>query len=252
MKRGLFGFIVVVIVIGVLGLVTANFFIGSIIKKGVETVGPTVTKTDVKLDGASLALLSGSGELRGLLVGNPQGFKTPSAIRIGSVSVQVVPRSVFGGKVIVHSVKVLAPEITFEGGLQGNNLSKLLDNIRGTNQPAGSSSSSSSSRTLEVDDLLITGGKINVNLNLLGSRSATVALPEIHLTDLGQDPNGLTPAELSEKLVHVLLDSATRAVTSEMGALGKNLGGAAQAVGTGAVQQVEKVTKGLGSLFKKP
>src|SRR5207253_2422966 len=104
--------------------------LGSVVKAGVEKVGPMVTKVPVKLDGAAVSLFSGKGTLKGLEVGNPEGFKTPNAIKVGSVGIEVVPKSVFGDKIIVHSVNVQGPEITYETDLKGNNLSKILENVQ--------------------------------------------------------------------------------------------------------------------------
>src|ERR1051325_5368345 len=131
MKRRLVFFGLVLIALLIAALLVTSLFLGTIIKKGIQTAGPAITKTEVRLDDASLAILSGSGQLKGFMLGNPTGFKTPSAVQVGSMEVSIVPRSVFSDKVIIHSIRILAPEITFEGGLQGNNLSKLLDNIRG-------------------------------------------------------------------------------------------------------------------------
>src|SRR2546429_3768049 len=130
MKKLIIRVVVVLLVLLVVAVGASIYFLGSIVKKGVETVGPQITGTEIKLDSATLSLLSGSGKLKGLLVGNPEGFKTESAIKVGSVSVGVVAGSVFSDKVHVKEVRVEAPEITFEGGLKGNNLSRLLDNVQ--------------------------------------------------------------------------------------------------------------------------
>ena len=73
-----------------------------------------MAKVEVKLKDVDLSPFSGAGQLQGLLVGNPPGFKTAEAIKVGSVGVKIEPRSVLGDKVIVRSIKMEAPEITFE------------------------------------------------------------------------------------------------------------------------------------------
>src|SRR5262245_22231650 len=118
----LVGLLVLLVVIG-LGVV---FFLDSAVKKGIETVGPMLTKVEVKLDSVNLSLLSGSGKIKGLLVGNPEGYKTPSAIQVGEASLALQPGSVFSDKVIIHSVSVIGPQVNFETDLKGNNLSKIL------------------------------------------------------------------------------------------------------------------------------
>src|SRR5436309_8777404 len=86
--------------------VALTFSLGTMIKKGVETVGPQITKTQMKLDHATVSVLSGAGTLKGFLLGNPEGYQTASAINVGEVSVGVVPRSVLSDKVHITHVKL--------------------------------------------------------------------------------------------------------------------------------------------------
>jgi hypothetical protein len=93
-------------------------------------------------------------------------------------------------KIVVKSVRVDAAEVTFEGGLGGNNLSKILDNVNaatGAGQSAEpAAKDQKAARTLQVDDFLITGAKVNVSLTGMGAKSVTVTLPDVHLTNLGR------------------------------------------------------------------
>ena len=242
------------VVLLIVALVAGYFFLGSIVKTGVEKVGPRVTKTDVKLKTATLSLFSGSGELKNFVVANPEGYKTPSAIQVGSVAVSVQPGSVMSGKVIVHSIKMIAPEITFEGTLSGNNLSKLLDNIKGSSEQdkQAPKEQKSSSKKLQVDDFLLTGAKVNLSTTLLGGRSATISIPEIHITNLGQGTDGITAAELAERVFSEITQKTIAAVTSEIGNLGKGATDLIKgAAGTNMAPTLDKATKGIGDLFKK-
>src|SRR5579862_1976481 len=188
MKKLLIRVSVAFVVLVLLGMLAIRFFLDGAVKRGIETVGPMLTQVEVKLDSASISLLSGSGKLKGLLVGNPTGYKTPSAIQVGDATLAIQPGSIFSSKVIIHSINVQAPEITFETDLKGNNLSKIVANLQAATGGGGSTGSakqdSKASKKLQVDDFLITGGKINVSITALGGKSATVPLPEIHLTGL--------------------------------------------------------------------
>jgi len=244
----------ILLVLLILVLVGSLYFLGTIVKTGVEKAGPRVTKTDVKLSSAKLSLFSGSGELKDFILGNPEGYKSPSAVKVGTVAVNVQPGSVMSGKIVVHSVKVLAPEITFEGDLSGNNLSKLLDNIKGSSEKdkqATTKEEKSSQKKLQVDDFLITGAKVHVATSLLGGGSATLSIPEIHLTNLGQDADGITAAQLSEKVFAELFHRTIEAVTAQIGNLGKGATDLLKGATTNAVPSVDKITKGVGDLFKK-
>ena len=61
----------IMVLLIVAALVLLSLSLNSIIKTGVETLGPQITGTPVTLEQANLSLLSGQGELEGLLVPNP-------------------------------------------------------------------------------------------------------------------------------------------------------------------------------------
>jgi uncharacterized protein involved in outer membrane biogenesis len=253
-----------IVLVALIALVFGFMFLGSIVKAGVEEVGPMVTKVPVTLDGAAVSLFSGSGELKGFKVGNPEGFKAAQAIQVRSVNVSIAPGSVLKDKVVVHSVRVQAPEITYEQGLKGNNLSKILENVQaiagtGTNQPAAASGPG---KKLQVDEFVISGGKITVATSMLGGKGATLPLPEIRLANLGQGPEGITPAELIERTLNAVVNGTLKAVAEGAGELakqgldiGKKAGAegmdTAKKAGTEATKAVQKVGTGLGDLLKK-
>ena len=56
-------------------------------------------------------------------------------------------------------------------------------------------------KKLEVDDFLITGAKVHANLTGLVNKELTLTLPDIHLTDLGKGPDGITAADLTKKVL---------------------------------------------------
>lgn len=254
MKKLVIRILIGLVVLLVLGVLAVGFFMDSIVKRGIETVGPMLTKVEVKLDAVSLSLLSGSGKIKGLVVGNPEGFKTPSAIQVGSASLALQPGSIFGDKVIIKSIQVQAPEITFETDLRANNLSKILDNLEATTgggSSATNSAQSKANRKLEVDDFLISGGKIHVSLTTLGGQSATVPLPEVHLTDLGKGPDGITAAELTKRVIQAVEKAAVQASSSAVSDLAKGATGLTKDAGKTATGAAEKLGQGIGGLFKK-
>jgi hypothetical protein len=71
------------------------FYLNSIIKSGVETIGSLVTGVSVKLKDGDISLVSDKGQLKELFVGNPKGFKTESAFRLKEVKIALDVRSVF-------------------------------------------------------------------------------------------------------------------------------------------------------------
>lgn len=257
MKKILIRIVLGLIVLLVLGALAVSFFLDGIVRRGVLAVGPMLTKVEFKLDSVSLSLLSGSGKVQGLVIGNPEGYKTPSAIQVGKASLALQPRSIFGDKVIIRSINVQGPEITYETDLKGNNLSKILANVQeATGGSAASTNatakSSGASRKLEVDDFLISGAKLHVNVTALGNRSATVPLPEIHLTDLGTGPDGITAAELARRVLAVIEKESVQAASGAVADLSKEAAGLSKNLNNAATGATDRVTKGLNNLLKRP
>ena len=238
----------------VVAVVVAGLFLDRIVKAGVEKIAPTITQTTVTLEGVSLSLLSGSASLKGLAIGNPQGYTGAQAIRLGKAAVSVQPASILGDKVIVHSIEIREPEISFEGNPLGeNNLKKILDNVNAkaaadastTNAPGAKGAG----KKLQVDHFLIAGAKVHALIHTpILSKEISLTLPDIELKDLGQGPEGITPAELSQKILTQVTTATFKSLGDSLGGLGKGL---LDDVKKSPADAVNKITKGLGGLFKK-
>jgi uncharacterized protein involved in outer membrane biogenesis len=227
-RKWILGVLLALVVVFLVAVVAVAFSLGTILKKTVQRIGPDATKVDVKLKSAGVWIVGCRVELTGFVLGNPPGYKTPTSIDVGDVSVRVKARSVFSNKLILKSIKVKAPVITWEGGWKENNLTKIEKNLNdyigssstAPNSTAPSSAPAKSERKLQVDDLLITGAKLQVNTKLSGGRTLTLTIPEIHLTDLGTGPDGITGVEVGQRALHAVLMAATTEIAKNAGQLG--------------------------------
>ena len=252
MKKIILGIGISLIIVILIGLVWFGLSLDGIVKRGVETVGPKLTKVDIKLEQVRLSLFSGAGQISGLVVGNPEGFQTPHAIRVGSSTLVVQPASLLSGKIVIKTIKVEAPEITLETGLNGTNLKKILDNLGETTGGTDTNAVAKPKPTepgkkFEVDDFLITGAKLNFSVTGLGSQ--TVTLPEIHLTNLGQGPDGITSAELTKVVLTAIEKAAAKAAAEHAGDSAKGAVNLVKGLTNNAA--VGNLGKGLGDLLKK-
>lgn len=256
MKKLVGRILIGVVILAVVAFIGLMFFLDGVIKRGIETVGPRLTQVDIKLDSVSLSLLSGSGALKGLLVGNPQGFKTASAIQVGTASLSLEPRSLLADKVIIKSINIQNPEITYETDFKQSNLAKIQANLE---EAVGSSAAKTNQSTsgnkppkkLQVDDFIISGAKVHLSLSAFGGQSATLPLPEIHLTGLGQGPSGITAAELTSTVLKALEKESLQASAGVAADLKKGALYFGKELTNGGSNALNKVTKGLGDLLKK-
>lgn len=232
----------------VVALIVMGVFLDRIVKKAVEIYGPQMTQTSVTVDTVHLSLLTGSAKIKGLVVGNPGGYKTPQAIIVGVIAAGVDPMTVFSQKVVFHSIRLESPQITFEGGLGGNNLSQILDNVNAAGQSGGPLSTNAaaqpkSEKKFEVDDLAITGAKVQVVL--LGSRvQQTILLPDIHLTNLGAGAEGITASDLTRRVLAAISSATLENVAKTAANLDKSAAGLKQA-GADAGRQIGNALKNL-------
>lgn len=248
--------LVVLVVLVALGI---HFFLDGAVKQGVETIGTKMAKVDVKLDGVHISILSGSGKINGLIIGNPEPYKTSNSIMVGTAALALKPGSLLADKLVIQSINVEAPAITFEGGLSGNNLSKILANLNestsgpgGTNVPnATPKEQKKANKKLEVDEFKITGAKLTANITDLGGKSVTLTLPTIELSNLGTGPDGITAAELAKKVISAIEKESVKAVSSNVGDLGKAAENLTKGLGKDSGGAVSNVTQGIGNLFKK-
>jgi hypothetical protein len=209
--------------------------------------------------------------LNGFTVGNPQGFETPSAFSLGAVSLHVDAATVTEDPVVIKEIVIDKPAITYELGDGGSNIDAIKRNVDAyASKFAGGQSESSDDSEgpkVVIENLYIRGGKISVSAAILAGKSMDAPLPDIHLTDIGKDSGGATPAEVAQKVI----DSMTAGIGGAMSSIGvgktldslKNtLGGAAgeatEALGktgegaAGAVQEgVGKAGESIKGLFGK-
>ena len=174
MKKIIVRIFLVLVVLVVVALVAAFFSLNSLVKKGVETYGPKITGVDVRLDAAEISPFSGSGRLMKFFVGNPPGYKTASAFEVADAKLGVKIGSVLSDTIVVNEINIQSPEITLEGTLDGNNLSKILDNLKAyggpkektTNAPAPAATGTP--KKFIVKDIVLAGAKVHLNVSGFG------------------------------------------------------------------------------------
>ena len=248
---GIVGALIVVLLIVFFFVLSS---LDSLIKAAVEKYGSEYTKVKVQLKEADVSVTSGKGALRGLTIGNPPGFKTDSAFRLGEISVALDVGSVTKDPVVINEIVITAPEVTYEIGATGTNIDTIRKNVdasvgkeTGGKTGAGSSKEESEGPKLVIENLYVRGGKVNVSTPLAQGKELTASLPDIHLTGIGRDKGGASPGEVVEKLLGALSQGTARAVSTLN--LEGVLGSAKEAVG-GAKGTVEEGAKGVGDAVK--
>lgn len=201
----------VLFLLGVIATVVVGFFfLGPIVTKTVNTVGPKVTGTKVELDSTRVSPLTGGATLAGLFVGNPEGWTGDKAFYLGEVRASMKPTSLLGDHVIVNEVFVDGPEFVYERRLLGgSNIDALLKQIE-ENTGGGATPPTTTEPDGEVKKPIKFAIKSfrlqNAKMTLIaGGRTVTLPLPPLTITDLGVAEGGITADQVAAKVLKQVL-----------------------------------------------
>ena len=234
---------VMIILVSVILVLLAGLvlFLDSIVKTAVNKVAPQLMGVPVSLTNADFSLLRGEVKLEGLVIGNPEGFKTPYAMKLGKLEVDIKTSSLFSKKIVIRKVHVIGPEITYERGLTDSNLSALLKQLEGETRPAEGNEPEAekekkAGKKVQIDDFLLDDAKVNLSITGLGGNALPVPLPAIHLTDIGKAEGGATVVEVIRLILSAVVSSVTDVVAGSIKLIGKGVA----ATGDLALDGVEK------------
>ena len=281
MKKGLTFGIGGVVVIAIVAVVGVFMFAGDIIKTTVEELGPQMTKATVKLDKVDLSLTSGEAALTGLLIGNPQGFKTPHAFKLGNIKVKIDTGSIGGDTIVIKEIIVDSPDVIAEFGkfsfnplkssesiqesLKTSNFIAIQNNVDAFIKAKAGGAGGGDAKKAEGEGkkLIIEKFRMN-NIKVRavaqdGLKLDTSVPPfSISLDNIGKKENGLPPAEIAAVLIPQVQAAVTKAITGDLikvatdmvGKLGDVAKDAMKSVTGGAGGALDSVTKGAGDVGK--
>lgn len=232
------------------------------VKKGVESIGPKVTQTSVTLDSVNLSPLSGSGTLKGLYVGNPEGFKSENIFALGQIDIEVDTGTVFSDKIIIDKIHIRKPEISYEKTLTSSNVKELQKNIEAFTGPGDPATpdpkpNAGAKKQVVIRKLIIEEGTIYVGALGVGQ---TILLPLIEMNDIGEGGSQITLGEAIDMVLSKVLTNIGPAIANA-GELGKQAANAlktqglekvdqaAEKAGEAAGEAVNKATDGIKNLF---
>ncbi len=249
--------LVIIVVIVVLGL--SN--LGPIVKSAVNTYGPKITKTEVRLGDVDISIFSAEAKLKDFFLGNPGGFKSPEAMRVGSIYANVDEKSLTGDTIIIDKIEVLRPNITYEKVRGTDNFQAILNNVKGSSKEAKTSKKESTKegegKKLIIKNFIVKEGKVNLAVSIgVTEKTISASLPDIHLKDLGKEKGGATPEEVFEKVFAALYQKITSpAVTDMLNKELKAMGTSLDALSGGVGKQLEAIKagdkEGAGSVTDK-
>lgn len=200
--------------------VVAYLSLDVIVKAAIEHVAPRVAGVDFKVAEVQLSPTSGKGRLRGLEIGNPPGFSSARAAKLGEVRVSVDPDTVTREVVLIHEIVVDSPLINYERSGKTTNLDAIQSSIEAYVKRSGGASDGSTSppgdkRRFIVDRISIRNAKVTMTNPALKGQGITFDIPDIELRELGRKQNGISASQVANIVAtHVISRIAQKVLTN--------------------------------------
>ena len=208
--------LVVLVIAGVVAYVAMNS--GSLVKTAIEELGPDYLGVDVAVSEVNLALLEGSAQVKGLVIGNPSGFSGPHLMKLDEIKVVLDPDQISETLVVMKEVLIDGAEIAAIAQGQRTNFQQLMDNLEST----GGSSASSAEETADsaasemkfiIDRFTFTNAVASLDSDLLGELQLN--MPDIRLTDVGRKSNGATASEIAKQILKPISEALSSEVVEQ-------------------------------------
>ncbi|MBC2714441.1 MAG: hypothetical protein HF978_03945 [Desulfobacteraceae bacterium] len=246
MKKWLISVLCVILLV-VIALLVVIFNLGSVVKTAINTYGPDITKTEMRLDKADVSIFKAQVRLENFVLGNPKGFSSPNAITVGSVLVDVDETTLTKDTVIIDRIVVLQPEITYEIKGTADNFRSIIDNLKKPKEPESTGEKDKADKKdgkkVVIRDLILKDIKVITAAAIAGGDISTTMISEVHLKNIGQKQNGV---DMAQALLIVLNELYGQIISPDVfGVLKNEIKGLED-----ELEGVQKEIKSLGSQLK--
>lgn len=244
----------------IVALVCVYYYLGAIVKEGVNRYVPPITGTTASVGSVDLSLLKGQIEIKKLKIGNPKGYSSNNIFEVGKVLVSFEPKTVLTDKIIIKSVVISGTKVSAElKNLYSldSNVSALQNNI---NKYLGTDSSktkdskkddSKDGKKVVIKDLKIKDTSLSLGAS---GQTVTLPLPDIHKKGIGEDKKEKSMAQIFADILNMIsLESVKGLGTAASDLAKKGWKGTKDVIsgGAGAVTDTAKSVKdSIKGIFK--
>jgi len=221
MKKYIFLAILLTIVGAVVWVMTSY---ETIVKNIVHKYGSQIVGTDVSIKGLDIALFDGEASVKEIVVANPKGYKTPHFISLGGISVKVDTNSILSDTIVIESIVVEKPSLSYEIiSLTQNNVKEIQNNItkntastdqvekKDVKEVTETPKKESASKKVVIKHLQIKSGEI---IAAMPGGDVTVPLPDVDMRNIGAAKEGESVSKVITTIMNRILSTASKAITS--------------------------------------
>ena len=251
---------VVLVVLVLIGVGALWWNVDRVASKAIEYGVPYAMGVEGDAETVSLSLIGGQLTVTKLVVGNPPGFETPFLMNADSLEVDVKIRSLWEDTVIVPRIEMNDLTLHIEEKPdKTTNVSVVMENLEKFGGPTDPSQPDpATGKKYRVDRVVIRNIVAHVRPTGLAGTAGpiTVEVPEIVMTNITQENQGVAISELSRRLMPAIIAAV---INKAGGLIPEALAGALKAdvaklaadVGGEATKLIEQVGGEVGASITK-
>ena len=226
MKKYLYSLLVLAL-LGVGALYWLSDNIDELVASAITHHGSAMTQARVGVEHVEIQAKNGKGVISGLFVGNPKGFKTPHALRVERIELDVDLSTVAKDVTVVRLLVIDKPDVIYEKGEGMTNFDAIQKNIA---TYLGPQKKVQGGTRLIIEELTICNAQAQASAAFMGGKTISIPLPDISLKNVGKAKGGVTPGELGQEITNAL--KARLSVSANFDRLKKSTGEALDKAGS--------------------
>ena len=209
---------VIVLVLAVL-LLTLPF----LIKGGIQSVGPFITGVPMSIHSISFNPFAGTLTIKDFIVGNPNGYSSAYAVKLGHLHVDVAMNTLFSRKLLIERIEVKGVDLNYETSLLNNNIQEIQDHV---NKLAGSPASDAEKKPAEKKKEAAAGKPLQIDylelrditawIVMKGTKAqAPLIVAPIVMTRLGTGEDGVTSVMVINDVLVSMITGVTKLIRAD-------------------------------------
>lgn len=211
MKKVLIGLAVVVAIVGI----TIWLFLGSlddIVAGQIKSIGSELTGVPVAVDSVRIKLGDGSGQIKGLRISNPPGYKSNTAFNMDLLRLGINLDSLGTPPLTLNELIIDSPIVNLEvNNKGGSNLKDIATNVSNNTAKADKKSEEASDGKpikIAIRKLTVKGVALHIQ-GVESMKGTSITLPSIELTEVG-GKQGATPGQIGTKVMVAVISEVLK------------------------------------------
>ena len=206
----------VIIILLVILLLSLPF----IIKHGIYHAGPLITGVPMEIKHISFNPFEGTLTIKDFIVGNPKGYSSPYAVKLGHLHVDVGMGTLFSKKLLLERIEVKGVELNYETSLLTTNIGEIQDHVEkiaggdAKVETTKEEKKAAQGKPLQIDYLELRD--ITAWVIVKGTKAqAPLMVAPIVMTKLGTGENGVTSIMVINDVLISMVTSVTRLIGAD-------------------------------------